>query len=62
VEMSFPLSFAQLAIAALDESTKAEMRRKGFDVDDIRQSLNRLNPVDILTLRNGPRVVKIWIR
>lgn len=62
VELKIPVSFAQLAIAALDEGTKADLRKKGFDVDNVWQSLNRLGPTDILTLRNGPKVVKIWIR
>jgi tetratricopeptide (TPR) repeat protein len=62
VELNFPVSLAQLAIAALDEPTKAEIRKKGFDIDNIWESLNRLSPTNILTLRNGPRVVKIWIK
>lgn len=62
VELNLPLSFAQLAIAALDEPTKAEIRKKGFDIDNIWQSLNRLGPTNILTIRNGPKVVKLWIQ
>jgi hypothetical protein len=62
VELNFPLSFAQLAIAALDEPTKAEIRKKGFDIDNIWQSLNRLGPTNILTIRSGPKVVKLWIQ
>lgn len=62
VELNFPLSLAQLAIAALDEPTKAEIRKKGFDIDNIWQSLNRLGPTNILTIRNGPKVVKLWIQ
>jgi hypothetical protein len=62
VELNFPVSLTKLAIAALDEPTKADMRKKGIDIDNIWDSLNRLGPADIMTLRNGPRVVKIWIK
>jgi hypothetical protein len=62
VELNFPVSLAQIAIAALDEPTKAEIRKKGFDIDNIWESLNRLSATNILILRNGPRVVKIWIK
>jgi hypothetical protein len=62
VELNLPLSFAQLAIAALDEPTKAEIRKKGFDIENIWQSLNRLGPTNILTIRNGLKVVKLWIQ
>jgi hypothetical protein len=62
VEMNFPMSFAQLAILALDEPTKAELRRKGFDIDNIWDSLKKLGSTNILTIRNGSKVVKLWIR
>jgi tetratricopeptide (TPR) repeat protein len=62
VEMNFPVSFAQLAIMALDEPTKAEMRKKGFDIDNVWESIKRLSATNILTVRSGPRVVKIWIK
>jgi len=62
VELDFPVSFAQLAVAALDESTKAEIRKKGIDIDNIWESLNRMGPTNILTIRNGPNVIKIWIQ
>jgi tetratricopeptide (TPR) repeat protein len=62
VELNIPVSLAQLAIAALDESTRREMRKKGIDVDNIWESLKRMGPTDILTFRNGRNIVKIWIR
>jgi tetratricopeptide (TPR) repeat protein len=62
VELNIPVSFAQIAIAALDEPTKAEMRRKGFDIENIWSSLNRMGPTNIFTARNGTRVVKLWIQ
>lgn len=62
VELKIPVSLAQLAVAALDESTRREMRRKGIDVDNIWESLKRMGPTDILTFRDGRNVVKIWIR
>jgi hypothetical protein len=62
VEMNFPVAFAQLAILALDEPTKAELRKKGFDIENIWESLQHLSPTNILTIRNGPKVVKLWIR
>ena len=57
-----PASVAQLAILALDEPTKAELRKKGFDIENIWDSLKKLSPTNILTIRNGPKVVKLWIR
>jgi hypothetical protein len=62
VELNLPVSMAQMAVAALDESAKAEIRKKGFDVDNIWKDLNRLGPTDILTIRDGLKTVKLWIR
>jgi len=62
VELKIPVSLAQLAVAALDESTRREMRKKGIDVDNIWESLKRMGPTDILTFRDGRNVVKIWIK
>jgi hypothetical protein len=62
VELDFPVSLAQLAVMALDESSKAEIRKKGIDIDDIWESLNRLGPTNILTIRNGSTVIKLWIQ
>jgi hypothetical protein len=62
VELDFPVSFAQLAINALDDSAKAEIRKKGFDIDNIWESLNRMGPTNILTIRSGPNVLKLWIQ
>jgi len=62
VELNFPMDLAQMAILALDEPTKAELRKKGFDIENIWDSLKKLGPTNILTLRNGPKVVKLWIR
>jgi tetratricopeptide (TPR) repeat protein len=61
VELNLPLGFAQLAIMALDDSKKEELRRKGFDIDNIWNSLQRLGPTNILTFRDGNDLVKIWI-
>ncbi len=61
IELNFPVSMAQLAIAALDESAKAEMRRKGIDVDNIWKDLQHLGPTNILTIRDGKNLVKLWI-
>ncbi len=62
VELNLPVSLAQLAIAALDDSTRQEMRRKGIDVDNIWESLNRMGSTDILTFRDGRTTVRIWIK
>jgi tetratricopeptide (TPR) repeat protein len=62
VELNLPLSLAQMAISALDESAKNEMRKKGFDVDNIWEDLKRLGPADILTLRDGEKLIKLWIQ
>lgn len=62
VELDIPISLAQLAVAALDEPTRAEMRKKGIDIDDIWESLNRLGPTNILTIRGAHSTVKLWIK
>ncbi len=61
VELTLPVSLAQLAIAALDESAKEEIRKKGFDVENIWESLKRLGPSNILIFRDAGNTVKIWI-
>jgi hypothetical protein len=61
VEINLPVSFAQLAVMALDESKKEELRRKGFNVDDFWESIKRLGPTKILEIRDGKDLVKIWI-
>jgi tetratricopeptide (TPR) repeat protein len=62
VELNIPVSLAQLAVSALDESAKEEMRKKGFDVDNIWEDLKRLGPANILTFRDRENTVKIWIQ
>lgn len=62
VELDFPVSLAQLAVMALDEPTKAELRKKGVDIDNIWDSLNRLGSANILTIRSGASLVKLWIK
>ncbi len=62
VELNVPVSLAQMAVSALDESAKAEMRKKGYDVEHIWEDLRRLGPTDILTLRDRDRLIKLWIQ
>ena len=62
VELDFPVSLAQLAIMALDEPTKAEIRKKGVDIDNIWESLNRHGSANILTIRSGNNILKLWIQ
>jgi hypothetical protein len=61
VELNLPMALADFAIKALDESTKKELRKQGFDVDNTWQSLKQLGPMKILTLRDGDNLVKLWI-
>ncbi len=61
VELNLPMSLADMAIRALDESTKMELKRQGFDVDDIWRSLKQLPPTKILTIRDKGNLIKIWI-
>ncbi len=61
VELNLPMSLAEMAIKALDESTKMQLKKQGFDVDDFWQSFKQLPPMKILTIRNRDSVVKIWI-
>ncbi len=44
VELNLPVSLAQLAIAALDESAKQEIRKKGFDIDNIWEASTASGP------------------
>ena len=62
VELNIPISLAQLAITALDESAKRELRKKGFDVDNVWEDLKRLGPTNILTFRDEENTIKIWIQ
>jgi len=62
VEFDIPVSFVQLFVKALDESTKAELRKKGVDLDNVWESLNRMGPAKILTIRDGTSVIKFWIQ
>ena len=62
VELDFPVSLAQLAIMALDEPAKAEIRKKGIDIDNIWESLNRRGAANILTIRSGNSILKLWIQ
>jgi len=62
VELNVPVSLAQLAIAALDDSTKAEIRKKGVDIDNVWESLKKMGSANILTLRDGENVVKLWVQ
>ncbi len=61
VELNLPMGLAEMAIRALDESTKTELKKQGFDVDDIWQGLKQLPPMKILTIRDKGNLVKIWI-
>ena len=61
VELNLPMALAEFAIKALDESTKKELRKQGFDVENVWESLKQMGPLKILTLRDGDNVVKIWI-
>lgn len=62
IELNIPVSLAQLAVNALDEPAKREMRKKGFDVDNVWEDLKRLGPTNILTFRDEENTVKIWIQ
>jgi len=61
VEVNLPLSFAQLAVMALDQSKKDELKKKGFNVDDFWESIKRMGPTKIMEIRDGKDLVKIWI-
>jgi tetratricopeptide (TPR) repeat protein len=62
VELNLPVSLAQLAIAALDESSKAELRKKGVDVENVWESLKTVGPANILTIRDGENMIRLWIQ
>jgi hypothetical protein len=61
VELNLPMALAEFAIKALDESTKKQLKKEGFDVDNVWQSLRQMGPMKILTLRDGDNLVKLWI-
>jgi outer membrane protein assembly factor BamD (BamD/ComL family) len=62
VDLNIPFSFAQMAVAALDESAKTEMRRRGIDVANIIRDLERMGPAKMLTIRDGDKTVQLWIQ
>ena len=61
VELNLPVSLAQMAVAAMDDSAKAELRKKGVDVDNIWESISRMGSTNILTIRDGENLIKLWI-
>jgi tetratricopeptide (TPR) repeat protein len=61
VELKLPMSLAELALSALSEEQKKKLRLKDFDIDNVWESLRRLGATDILTIRDGKNLVKIWI-
>ncbi len=61
VALNLPMALADMAVRALDESAKMELKRKGFDVDDIWQSFKELPPMKILTIRDKDNLIRLWI-
>jgi hypothetical protein len=61
IELNLPVSLAQMAIAAMDDSAKAELKKKGVDIDNVWESIGRLGPTTILTIRDGENLIKLWI-
>ena len=62
VELNLPVSLAQLAVAALDESSKAELKKKGVDIENVWESLKTVGPTNILTIRDGDNEIRLWIQ
>jgi len=62
IELNIPIAFAKLALQALDESTKREMARKGYDIETIWETLKEMGPTDILKIQEGGNLFKIWIK
>jgi hypothetical protein len=62
VELNLPVSLAQLAIGALDDSSKAELKKKGVDIDNVWESLKAVGPTNILTIRDGENEIRLWIQ
>ena len=61
VELNLPLSLAQMAVEAMDDSAKAELKKKGVDIENIWESLGRMGTTNILTIRDGENLIKLWI-
>jgi hypothetical protein len=61
VDLNVPFSFAQMAVSALDESARLEMRKKGIDVANVIRDLEKMGPAKILTIRDGDKTVQLWI-
>ena len=61
VELKLPMALAELALAALPEEQRRKLRLKDFDIDNIWESLKKLDATEILTVRDGGTTVKIWI-
>jgi tetratricopeptide (TPR) repeat protein len=62
IELNVPVAFAQLVLRALDESTKQEMARNGYDIDTILKTIRDMGPTDILKIQEGGNLIKIWIK
>ncbi len=56
---NFPFVFAQLALDSLPEKEKETLRKKGYDVDKIVETLVKTG--EILRIESKDGVIKIWI-
>lgn len=58
--LSIPWALADLALSAISEENKAEMRKEGYDLDKIIEDLTK-GKVDIIEILGKEKIFKIWI-
>jgi hypothetical protein len=61
VSLNIPFALADLALSALDEEDKAELRRKGYDVNKIISEMAKSKESILRIVGDGGTVFEIWI-
>ena len=59
--LNIPWSLADLALSSIPEEDKIEIRKKGYDLDELINQLTRMKG-NILVLEGDETVFKIWIK
>jgi len=58
--LDIPWALADLALSAIPEKEKAELRKEGYDLDKIIEELTRARG-NILEIRTEGKIYKIWV-
>jgi len=60
LSLDIPWALADLALAAIPEEEKEEMKKEGYDLDKIIRELTRVKG-NIIEIKSEDSVIKIWI-